>query len=178
MRRVVTGHKDGKSVFISDGMPPHVVTLENLSGLEITHVWMTDAIPAIPIEKGDPTVGMVPFIPGPGETHFRFARIPPLQGPTEGVEGVDSATVEQELQEKTPGLAEAMDPENIGVHTTDTVDYVIIMSGELWLELDDGVEVHLKQGDCVVQNGTRHAWKNRSSEACVMAVVMVGAKRS
>ncbi len=59
------------------------------------------------------------------------------------------------------------------MHTTDTVDYGIVVSGEIWPELDDGAEVHLKQGDCVVRNGTRHAWRNRSSETCAM----IGAKR-
>ena len=63
------------------------------------------------------------------------------------------------------------------MHTTDTIDYDIILSGELWMELDDGMEVHLKPGDCVIQNGTRHAWRNRSSESCIMASVMIGAKR-
>jgi mannose-6-phosphate isomerase-like protein (cupin superfamily) len=49
--------------------------------------------------------------------------------------------------------------------------------GEIWLILDDGAEVHLTPGDCVVQNGTQHAWHNRISEPCVMAGVTVGAKR-
>ena len=77
----------------------------------------------------------------------------------------------------TPGLTEAMEVENPGMHTTDTIDYGIVMSGEVWLELDDGAEVHLRPGDCVVQNGTRHAWRNKGSETCIMAFVMVGARR-
>ena len=71
-----------------------------------------------------------------------------------------------------------MDVENLGMHTTNTIDYGIVISGEIWLEMDDGATVHLKQGDCVVQNGTRHAWRNNSSEPCVMAFIMVGAKRT
>jgi len=63
------------------------------------------------------------------------------------------------------------------MHTTDSVDYATILSGEMWLILDDGAEVHLTPGDCVVQNGTQHAWHNRTSEPCVMAGVTVGAKR-
>ena len=62
-----------------------------------------------------------------------------------------------------------------GMHTSDTVDYGIVVSGEIWLELVDGEEVRLKQGDCVVQNGTRHNWRNRGSEVCVMAFVLIGA---
>ena len=56
------------------------------------------------------------------------------------------------------------------MHTTDTVDFDVVVSGEIWLELDDGAEVKLEAGDCVVQNGTRHSWHNRSSEPCVLAV--------
>jgi len=53
-----------------------------------------------------------------------------------------------------------------------------VLSGEVWLELDDGAEVHLRPGDCVIQNGTRHAWRNRSTEPCVIAVALVGAVRT
>lgn len=176
MRRIVTGHKDGKSVFVSDGIPPRVVTLE--TGLELTEIWATDDIPTIPIEQGDPTVEMSSFVPGPAGTRFGLSQVPPQQELDKVLEKVDMAAVGQEFSEKLPGLAEAFEPENPGMHTTDTVDYDIVISGEIWLELDDGMEVHLKPGDCVVQNGTRHAWKNRGSEACVIAIVMVGAKRS
>jgi len=63
------------------------------------------------------------------------------------------------------------------MHATDSVDYATIMSGEIWLILDDGAEVQLTPGDCIVQNGTQHAWHNRKPEPCVMAGVTVGAKR-
>ncbi len=72
-------------------------------------------------------------------------------------EHTDLAAAFGELQEKLPGLAEVIEPMNPGMHTTDTVDFDVILSGEVYLELDDGAEVLLKAGDCVVQNGTRHA---------------------
>ena len=65
------------------------------------------------------------------------------------------------------------------MHTTDTVDLDLVLSGEMDLELDDGAEVHLRPGDSVVQNGTRHAWRNRdASEPCTMLSILVGARRS
>ncbi|MEG3585963.1 MAG: cupin domain-containing protein, partial [Actinomycetota bacterium] len=64
------------------------------------------------------------------------------------------------------------------MHTTDTVDYEFVISGEVVLELDDGAEVTLKPGDTVVPNGTRHAWRNRTNEPAVLVVVLIGAKRS
>jgi quercetin dioxygenase-like cupin family protein len=53
-----------------------------------------------------------------------------------------------------------------------------VVSGEVWLELDDGEAVHLHAGECVVQNGTRHAWHNRSSEPAVLFVTLLGAARA
>ena len=179
MRRIVTGHdKSGKSVFVSDGEPPRVVRLKNLPGPDMTEIWATDDIPTIPADKGDPTVEMSSFVPGLGGTRFRISRMAPQQEIARALEkGIDLEAVRQEALAKFPGLAEAMETENIGMHTTDTVDYGIVLSGEIWLELDDGAEVNLKPGDCVVQNGTRHAWRNKGSETCVMVFVMVGAKR-
>jgi mannose-6-phosphate isomerase-like protein (cupin superfamily) len=83
-----------------------------------------------------------------------------------------------ELNAKLPGMMDHMEPDNPGMHTTDTVDLDLIVTGELDLELDDGAEVHLRPGDCVVQNGTRHAWHNRTSEPCTMLSILVGAKRA
>lgn len=75
------------------------------------------------------------------------------------------------------GLAETDEIENPGMHTTDTIDYGIVLSGEIDMELDEGREVHFRAGDCLVQNGTRHRWQNRSEEPCIIAFIMVGAKR-
>jgi mannose-6-phosphate isomerase-like protein (cupin superfamily) len=82
-----------------------------------------------------------------------------------------------EIQRKLPGLIDVLEPGSAGMHRTDTVDFNLIVSGEVWLELDDGAEVLLKAGDCVVQNGARHRWRNPSSEPCVMAVAQIGAAR-
>ncbi len=64
------------------------------------------------------------------------------------------------------------------MHTTDTVDFDVVVSGEVWLELDDGAEKLLKAGDSVVQNGTKHAWHNRSAAPSVLAICLLGAKRA
>ena len=57
-------------------------------------------------------------------------------------------------------------------HSTDSVDYAICISGEMWMEMEEG-EVHLKPGDVVIQLGTNHNWNNRGTEPCVMAFVLV-----
>jgi quercetin dioxygenase-like cupin family protein len=62
------------------------------------------------------------------------------------------------------------------VHRTDSIDYIVVMSGEIDMELEDGSEVHLKAGDVMVQRGTVHNWINRGTQTCVMAVILVHAK--
>jgi hypothetical protein len=179
MRRIVTGHTEkGKSVFVSDGEPPRVASIRGIPDQGMVEVWATDDAPTIPVVNGDPTVGMASLVPGPSGTRFRICHMLPAQVWAKAIEeGVDLTAARREYAEKTPGLAEVMEVEHPGMHTTDTVDYGVVISGEIWLELDDGAEVHLKQGDSVAQNATRHAWRNKSSETCVMAFVMVGARR-
>jgi predicted SnoaL-like aldol condensation-catalyzing enzyme len=69
---------------------------------------------------------------------------------------------------------ETFDPERPGFHTTQTIDYQIVLSGELWLGLETGEETLVKQGDVVIQNGTSHAWTNRTREPAVLAAVSIG----
>jgi len=106
---------------------------------------------------------------------FGFFTIPPATATS--VDEIGNASALQEIQQKLPGMIEVLEPDHPGMHTTDTVDFGVVVSGEVVLELDDGAEVLLKAGDCVIQNGTRHAWHNRSSEKCVIAVTLVGAVR-
>lgn len=74
-------------------------------------------------------------------------------------------------------MAEHFDHSAPGMHSSDTLDYGIVIRGEMILELDDGKTVHLRQGDCVVQNGTRHRWINPLSDPCLMAFVLIGGQR-
>lgn len=76
------------------------------------------------------------------------------------------------------GLMDVFEPDAPGMHTTDSVDYGICLEGELYLELDDGEEVRLTPGACVVQRGTRHAWHNRSDRPALMCYVLIGADRT
>jgi len=179
MKRVVTGHSaEGKSVFIKDGEPTRVVKLETLPGIEMTELWATDGVPILPIEHEDPTIPMSSFVPEIKGSRFAITRFPSMPELTKALEnGLDLDAFKKEFLEKVPGLAECSESEDPAMHTTDTIDYDIILSGEIWLELDDGAKVHLKPGDCVIQNGTRHAWRNEGSEPCYIASVMIGAER-
>lgn len=179
IRRVVTGHNsEGKAVFLSDGQPARSVTFDALQGLEFLELWATEGAPSIPVAHDDPTLQMSSFVPAPASTRFRIVRFPSGLEIAKLIEaGFDPAAFRQEYRAKIPGLAETHELDDPGMHTTDTVDYGIVLSGEIFMELDDGKEVHLKAGDCIVQNGTRHGWRNRSAEACLVAFIMVGATR-
>lgn len=172
-RRVVTGFdSQGKSVFVSDGAPQRTVTTDSLPDLALAEMWATETTPELPLGAGDPTLSMTNFLPSPGGSRFRLCKFPGLSD-----RPFDAKAFRAEYARKAPGLAHSMEDEDVSMHTTDTIDYGIVMSGAITLELDDGATVDLKQGDCLVQNGTRHAWRNKSTEPCVMAFIMVGAVR-
>jgi mannose-6-phosphate isomerase-like protein (cupin superfamily) len=172
-RRVVTGHNDrGEAVFVDDGhIEPTTVAL---STTEYHELWRADAAPQFP--DGGQNGPKTTFFPGPGGYRFFILTIPPGDGHA-NLEDVDVAAVLRELQEKLPGVLETNEFDNPGMHTTDTVDMEIVLSGEVVLELDNGVERTLRTDEVNIQNGTRHRWHNRGTEPVRMAVMMVGASR-
>jgi mannose-6-phosphate isomerase-like protein (cupin superfamily) len=173
VRRVVTGQDEtGKSVFVSDSeVDPIEIALA--PGTAFHRLWGSDEHPALP------TDGTPPSMPGyfPPAEGYRFGFF--TLGPDSVTipEDLDISGALEEIATRLPGLAEAIEPDNPGMHTTDTVDIDVVISGEVDLELDDGEEVHLKPGDCVIQNGTRHAWRNRTDEPVTLFVTLLGAKR-
>ena len=165
MRRIITGHKEGKSVIIDD---TEISATIGRFGRVITPIWKAEAVPSIPLEKTDFEVDMNPDNFKLGEAVTSITVLPPDEKFISDAKagGVDAV----EEWRKVTG-------DDFNMHTTDTVDMVVIVSGEIWMEVDDGVEVHLKTGDCLIQNGTRHAWRNKSQENCIIAYTLVGAKR-
>jgi mannose-6-phosphate isomerase-like protein (cupin superfamily) len=173
LRCIVTGRdKSGKSVVIRD-TPVKPVTVSALPGYEFRRNWGSDAVPELPSDGTPPA--QPNYFPAAGGFRFGFFIIPP--DTSTDLEQLGTPAALEEIAEKLPGMLEVLEPEHPGMHTTDTVDFDVVVSGEVVLELDDGAEVVLKQGDCVIQNGTRHAWHNRSSENCVVAVTLVGARK-
>jgi uncharacterized cupin superfamily protein len=115
-------------------------------------------------------------MPGPGGTRFVIVTFPPdsvAMSPE-----FDGAKAYEEHLKGSPGIADRMESDNPGMHATDTVDYVIVLDGEVWLELDDGKQVPLKAGDVVIQNGTRHAWRNKTDRGVTIAGILLGAHRN
>jgi mannose-6-phosphate isomerase-like protein (cupin superfamily) len=108
------------------------------------------------------------YFPKDGETAWRIVSGPGLDA--RAAMGASAMSLPDEIRAH-------FDPNDPEMHTTDTIDYVFILSGTADLELDYGSGESVKPGDCVVQRGTRHAWRVTSREPLVLAAVLIGARR-
>lgn len=173
IRRVVTEHdSQGLARFAEDGVVPRTDVFRTVPGLVSRMVWSTSASTAVPFNGTDPTPLVRSFVPQLGETRFLVLTFPPdavFMSP-----GFDGPAAMAENLAVSPGLAERFEPD--GKHQTPTIDYGIVLDGEVWMELDNGVETRLVQFDVFVQNGTRHAWRNKSGKPATIAVVLVGVR--
>jgi mannose-6-phosphate isomerase-like protein (cupin superfamily) len=116
------------------------------------------------------------YFPPVGGFRFGLFTVPPATDVM--MDDLDIGTAVAAIEAGLPGLAAHMEPDHPGMHTTASIDYEFVVSGSIVLELDDWTEVELHPGDTVIQNGTRHAWRNKGSEPCQMVVVLVGAPHS
>lgn len=173
MRRVLTGLVDGKSVFLADGTPANCHDYVGWPGHQTSVIWATPASATLPLTSDDEPPPGIRVLPQAGETRLMMVRFPPdtiFADPR-----FDGAGYEGEAATHLNGLIGAFEPDGSGMHRTNSIDYDIVIEGEIWLELDDGAETLLRAGDIVVQGGTRHAWRNRSDKDATMVFVLVGA---
>ncbi len=166
-RRVITGHNEkGKAVVVKDDEVEEI-SAALLPGRKFYQLWGTDELLKHPI-SGEMPEGLSWF-PQPHGQRFFIWVVPP-----KGEEPVKPEATEQNIEEvnqKLPGIFSFFEKDDPGMHTTPTVDMSYIISGEIVLELDDGKEMTLKEGDTIVQNGTRHRWFNRGE---IPAVIITG----
>ncbi|NQV55492.1 MAG: cupin domain-containing protein [Rhodospirillales bacterium] len=164
IRRVVTGHdENGKAIVLFDGDAPNVK--RPTGAIESTLLWVNENTPAS--NKGDTDAGNmeVGIAPGDGGAIFRIVEFGPDQDPsTEELDYLSKAGAEQHEGARHPGM-----------HKTRSIDYAVVMSGEIDMLLDD-TEVRVKAGDVIVQRGTIHAWANRGSEPCTIAFILIDAE--
>ena len=171
-RRIVTGNVNGKAVVQSDEPLP-AYGFRTVPGYEHTLIWVNPATPDLSKEQRfDRYPDSV--VPCPGGTSLHFVTFPP--GSVFAHPSFDGEAAQKEALVRLPGLADHFEKEDTGMHKTNTVDYSVVYDGEIWLELDDGQTVHLKRGDVVVQNGTRHAWRNKGTEPVTMLFFLNGAR--
>ncbi|HEX3545601.1 MAG TPA: cupin domain-containing protein [Mycobacterium sp.] len=117
------------------------------------------------------------YFPPIGGFRFGMFTVPPA------LAAIDQAflTAEEalaDLETKLPGLVQYMDPSDPGMHTTDTIDFEVVLDGTVVLELDDGAQVTLSPGDTVIQNGTRHRWTNPGDTPARLAMFICGASHA
>lgn len=173
MRRVVTGHDStGKAVVIADGYPGVESSSQTRKAINL---WFTDEMPAaIGLGQDDTIDRPYSIAPAKGGTAFRIYELPP---DSESIGGRSAQEIKAAFNQAGGGNFSTTRPDSPHplMHRTETIDYGIILEGEIYLLMDD-TEVHLKQGDVIIQRGTNHAWSNRSNSPCRMAFVVIDGK--
>ncbi|MBL8380648.1 MAG: cupin domain-containing protein [Burkholderiales bacterium] len=170
VRRVVTGHnKEGKSIFLMDGLAPNVKEMATIPGLALTDLWESRQAPDSNAGDRDNAARPVRLEPPKGGSILRIVEFPP-----------DSAwrsTVDAKTSFESIGAGHAKDAGHADpmMHTTATVDYIIVLKGEIHAVMETG-ETLLKAGDILIQRGTNHSWSVRGNEPCIIAAVLISAK--
>ncbi|MBI3089531.1 MAG: cupin domain-containing protein [Candidatus Tectomicrobia bacterium] len=169
IRRVVTGHDaNGKAVVLMDGAASNVVAR---GGSCSTLLWVTDGTPVQFSNDKDEALRTIGIPPPANGSNFRIVEFLPQQGELDW-----SSQEAFKAMGVAPVLPPGQKPRHPGMHRTDTLDYALVLSGEIDMLMDDS-EIHVKQGDVVIQQGTNHAWANRGKAPCVIAFVLIDAVR-
>lgn len=178
IRRVVTGHDDtGRAVILSDGPAPHHFESDTIPGFGATVPWLTSAEPIDHVTDTDPAAAgaVIQSFPAAGETIVRIADFPPDSVyPDEAghvlfneIDGVDEAVAGNE---HSAG-------KHFWFHRTDSLDYAVVLDGEITLLVDDG-EATVRRGDVIIQRATSHAWSNRTNTTARVLFVLIGDRKS
>jgi mannose-6-phosphate isomerase-like protein (cupin superfamily) len=174
VRRVVTGHDaQGRAIIQQDGPVPRVQRIGGAHGPLFHEVWNTRATPA-PIDRasGEPPEDGIQLAPPRNGTRIRVLDIAPDDA------SLETLTADQiQAHFAAVGAADASSGAGGGarhafMHRTQTVDYAIVLEGELTLIMDVG-ETTVRAGDIVIQRGTNHGWANRSNRVCRIAFVLI-----
>jgi mannose-6-phosphate isomerase-like protein (cupin superfamily) len=169
-RRVVTGHdKSGKAVILRDDVPE--VHVRARTGTLTQQMWITDNIPAEEVTAADPTGKIKGTNPPLAGSIFRILEIP--------AESSYKPRTEADAEEHRKNTGVEVGPLGKGkhpaMHRTRSIDYALILKGEIDMMLDDS-EVHCREGDVLIQQGTDHAWANRGDKPCTIAFILIGAE--
>ncbi len=171
-RRIVTAEDaDGKSYVLSDGEPEIAAEIANMGRLYT--LWKTETMPVpVPVVEDLDLSGPPDLRPGPQGTHFRLVVIAPESQMSEADKAKMVAAMEAEEDlERDDSSGDPM------MHRTETLDYLIVLSGELHMALDSG-EIVVGAGDFIVQGGANHSWSNRGDEPAVLIGAMLGGARA
>ena len=174
IRRVITGHDEsGKAVVIEDGLAPAVRSNPLRPGHVSVDIWKTDAAPVvIHRAEADPTGGPKQIHPPPRGTVFRISQIAPETEAIRNMAPEQSRAVFAAMGNESASTAGTQAGRHPFMHRTESIDYAVVLSGEITMLLDDQ-DVVLREGDVVIQRGTNHAWSNRSGKPAMMLYVLI-----
>jgi hypothetical protein len=173
-RRVITGHDaDGQSIIISDAASPHVMPIMDQPNFAVTDFWKTFFTPADNGRKTelDPCKLPIQVAPPQGGTVFRVVQFPPDRDWAAKAAALGGSVA---IDETAKSASKGGPVRHAHMHRTRSIDYAIVLSGEIWAVMDVG-ETKLVAGDVLIQRGTNHAWANRSNAPCVVAFVLIDA---
>jgi mannose-6-phosphate isomerase-like protein (cupin superfamily) len=169
VRRVVTGHDaEGRSILLTDGFAPNVKEMASMPGLALTDLWETKGAPARNVGSADNADRPVRLEPPKNGTILRIVEFPP---DSQWRDQADARAAFDSIGAGHAPDAHSADPM---MHKTASVDYIIVLKGEIYAIMDKG-ETLLKPGDILVQRGTNHSWSVRGSEPCIIAAILVSA---
>ena len=174
IRRVITGHDpNGKAIVIEDGLAPAVRTNPLRPGHISVDLWKTATTPhVLHATEPDPTGGPKQIHPPSGGTVFRISEIAPETATVRNIPPEQSRAVFAAMGNEAATTAGKANGRHPFMHRTESIDYAVVLKGEITLLLDDR-DVVLQAGDVVIQRGTNHAWSNRSDQPVLMLYVLI-----
>jgi hypothetical protein len=174
VRRVVTGFDEaGNSTIVEDGKSPHIKSVPERPGYYSTNIWRSGAAP-VSVAEPDQISGHIGVSPPANGTVLRVIEFPPEPQDLEEKTRQIKATFGEIFQDADQSHSQELHP---GMHQTDTVDYAIVLEGEI-VAMMEKAETILKTGDILVQRGTNHAWSNRSEHPCKVAFILIDGQRN
>ncbi|SNS08874.1 cupin domain-containing protein [Antarctobacter heliothermus] len=168
-RRVVTGHDStGRAIIESDATAAQFLERPNRPGVRLTNFWISDGTPAEYDGATETCTGDFTLHPPANGSVFRCVEFQPED--PEVMAKLDGATAFAEMGAAANIVEGARHP---FMHLTDSVDYALVLTGEIWMLMDDPEDdVLLKAGDVCIQRGTNHAWSNKGTETCIIMFVL------
>lgn len=172
-RRIVTGHdEEGRAIILSDAPPTRVHLVGGPGGATFVEVWNTRETPAaIDRQSGEPAESGLVLAPPKGGTRIRVIDFPPEGDAIRRLTESEAAEKFGEMGGADAARSKAGAPHPL-MHRTQTLDYGIVLSGELTLVMERG-ETTARAGDIIIQRGTNHAWANRTAAHCRVAFILI-----
>jgi len=172
IRRVVTGHDEtGKAIVLFDGASPYK-NVRPGAGTIARLMWVADRTPADMSGHADRAAVKIGIAPPSGGSVFRVVEFPPTTDAE--IAKLDADFMQHQIAHDEPASSKYRPPTHPFMHRTRTIDYAVVLSGEINMKLDED-EIHLRAGDVLIQQGTNHAWINRSGKPCRIAFILIDA---